>query len=402
MRHRYHWVLRQSAVYSPFWRDQGMDAERAPEDDRIELGRDPNLRSQIREALKGTKYFSMVSGEVLDHVLTESRLVRLSPGDKLIEEGSDDTGTFYFLLSGSIGVHAGGKYIRSINDVGDAVGEISVITQAPRSADVIAELDAELVEVPWDVIKRLQDRDPTRTIPFLEMMTVFLAEKLQTTTRRVHLYEGFVVEMMEGQRKKDDLTADLRAKYEELEKSNEKLKNLAIRDLMTNLLNHAEFEDNLERQITLFRRNPEPFSLVMGDLDDFKRDNDTNGHVIGDRVIRNAAKLFIKSLRDEVDSIYRYGGEEFAVIMRNTSEPAGAMVMERYRIKLERMIVPVSGIELRTTMSLGIGEYRPEWKAEDFVAQVDAALYIAKRAGKNRVAAVGEVPSTDRAESRQR
>ena len=87
--------------------------------------------------------------------------------------------------------------------------------------------------------------------------------------------------------------------------------------------------------------------------------------------------------------------------MRNTPEPTAAMVMERYRTKLERTIVPVSGNNLRTTMSLGIGEYRLAWKADDFIAQVDAALYYAKRSGKNRLAAVGEVPSADRAESKQ-
>ena len=208
------------------------------------------------------------------------------------------------------------------------------------------------------------------------------------------MYEGFVVGVMEGERKKDEFTADLRAKYQELAKSNENLKNLAIRDRMTNLFNHAEFEDNLARQITIYHRNQEPFSLVMGDLDDFKQVNDTYGHLVGDRVIRNTANTLVRLLRAEIDSIYRYGGEEFAILMRNTPESIGAMVMNRVRGMLEVSAVQANGTDLYTTMSIGVGGFNPEWRMEEFIAKVDQALYCAKRAGKNRVVPVAEAMGT--------
>ena len=115
---------------------------------RIELDQRPDLRSQIVNTLKGTRYFAIVSEEILEYVLRESRLVRLRPGVTLIAEGSEEIDAFYFLLGGSVGVSAAGKYIHSINDLGDAVGEMADITQSPRSADVVAELEAELVEIP--------------------------------------------------------------------------------------------------------------------------------------------------------------------------------------------------------------------------------------------------------------
>ena len=361
---------------------------------RIELDQRPDLRAQILNALKGTRYFAIVSEEILETVLRESRLVRLRPGDTLIAEGSEEIDAFYFLLGGSVGVSAAGKYIHSINDLGDAVGEMGDITQSPRSADVIAELEAELVEIPWQVVKALQTRDPLRAKPLFDMLMFFLAEKLKTTTQRVHMYEGFVVGVMEGERKKDELTADLRAKYQELAKSNENLKNLAIRDRMTNLFNHAEFEENLARQITIYRRNQEPFSLVLGDLDDFKQVNDTYGHLVGDRVIRNTADTLVRLLRAEIDSVYRYGGEEFAILMRNTPESIGTMVMDRFRAKLEVSAVQANGTDLNTTMSIGVGGFNPQWQMEELIAKVDQALYCAKRAGKNKVVPVVEAMGT--------
>ncbi len=372
-----------------------MSASKPKQIDRIGLSKRPELRSEIIDTLKGTRYFSQVPNETIEEVLKESFLVYLSPGDEVIEEGSEDIDSFYFLLRGSVGVHVEDKYLHSINDVGDAVGEMSVITKSPRSAGVIAEMNTQLVEIPWQVILDLQDTDPRHTNAFLSMMTVFLAEKLTTTTQRVYLYENFVVEVMEREQEKDEQTAELTMKFDQLEKSNEILKNLATRDQMTNLYNHAEFKDHLKRQIILFRRNAEPFSLVMGDLDDFKQINDTHGHLVGDEVIRNTANILVDSLREEVDTIYRYGGEEFAAILRSTPEAIAAIVLERVRVKLEATPVHMDGLELITTMSIGVGGFNPEWQMDEFIAKVDQAMYAAKRSGKNKVVSLVD-PTTPR------
>lgn len=357
---------------------------------RIPLARDPELLREVMLSLKQTRYFAAISHEILEEVLSESYLLRLKADDVLIEEGSEKIDTFFFLRNGSVGVYVDGKYLHSINEIGDAVGEIGVITQTSRSGDVIAEINSELIEVPWGVIESLKTRDAERLLAFFNMIAIVLAEKLKTSTQRVHLFENFVNDIIEGQIKSDQITAELKAKYEDLALSNENLKNLAIRDQMTNLFNHAEFKDNLSRQIKMFRRNQEPFCLVIGDLDNFKSVNDTHGHLVGDEVIINAANLLVSSLRDEMDSVYRYGGEEFAVLLRNTSESNGKMVMDRFRAALEKSSVQANGTKLTTTMSIGVGLFDPDWKMEKFIEKVDRAMYHAKHKGKNTVVSLAE------------
>lgn len=364
---------------------------------RIPLAQEPELRHEVMKSLKQTRYFAAITHEILEQVLSESFLLRLGADDVLIKEGSEEIDTFFFLRSGSVGVYVDGKYLHSINEIGDAVGEIGVITQTSRTGDVIAELESELIEVPWGVIESLKSRDAERMLAFFNVIAIVLAEKLKTSTQRVHLFENFVHDIIEGQVKSDEITAELKAKYEDLALSNENLKNLAIRDQMTNLFNHAEFMDNLSRQIKIFRRNQEPFCLVMGDLDNFKSVNDTHGHLVGDEVIRNAASLLVSTLRDEMDSVYRYGGEEFAVLLRNTSESDGEMVMNRYRVAQEKSSVQAGGAKLTTTMSIGVGGYNPGWKMEQFIEKVDQAMYHAKHKGKNTVVSLAEAVDMEKA-----
>ena len=367
-----------------------MSAKTGSKITRVFLGQEPELRREVMLSLKQTRYFAAISHEILEQVLSESYLLRLVADDVLIKEGSEEIDTFYFLREGSVGVYVDGKYLHSINEIGDAVGEIGVITHSSRTGDVIAEIASELIEVPWGVIESLKSRDAERLLAFFNVIAIVLAEKLKTSTQRVHLFENFVQDILEGQVKSEEITAELKTKYEDLALSNENLKNLAIRDQMTNLFNHAEFKDNLSRQIKIYRRNQEPFCLVMGDLDNFKIVNDTHGHLVGDEVICNAASLLVGSLREEMDSVYRYGGEEFAVIMRNTSEPDGEMVMNRFRAAQEKSSVQANETKLTTTMSIGVGGFNPDWTMDRFIETVDQAMYRAKHKGKNRVVSVSE------------
>ncbi|MCH8076578.1 MAG: GGDEF domain-containing protein [SAR324 cluster bacterium] len=367
-----------------------MSAKTGSKITRVFLGQEPELRREVMLSLKQTRYFAAISHEILEQVLSESYLLRLVADDVLIKEGSEEIDTFYFLREGSVGVYVDGKYLHSINEIGDAVGEIGVITHSSRTGDVIAEIASEMIEVPWGVIESLKSRDAERLLAFFNVIAIVLAEKLKTSTQRVHLFENFVQDILEGQVKSEEITAELKAKYEDLALSNENLKNLAIRDQMTNLFNHAEFKDNLSRQIKIYRRNQEPFCLVMGDLDNFKIVNDTHGHLVGDEVICNAASLLVGSLREEMDSVYRYGGEEFAVIMRNTSEPDGEMVMNRFRAAQEKSSVQANETKLTTTMSIGVGGFNPDWTMDRFIETVDQAMYRAKHKGKNRVVSVSE------------
>ena len=210
-----------------------------------------------------------------------------------------------------------------------------------------------------------------------------------------HIAQG--VEKFQLRIEKQALAEELAEKNRLLAESNEELKNLASRDQMTGLYNHAEFQRSLERQIKLFRRDKQPFCLVMGDIDNFKRVNDTHGHPAGDAVIKTIAQILLTALREEVDTSFRYGGEEFAIIMRNTTEEPGHRVMSRLIARVAQTSVPIAGGELTVTMSLGVGEYHPTLSGAELLERVDQALYAAKHGGKNRVEKVSSLGETPKA-----
>ena len=123
---------------------------------RIPLSGRPDLCAAIIGEFKSTRYFLGVPDAMLEAMLKTAHLVRLPPGHVLISEGAGNADVFYFLLSGSVGLESGGKYLYSINNAGESVGELAVITQTPRSADVITEQVTKVVEIQWRVIQDLE------------------------------------------------------------------------------------------------------------------------------------------------------------------------------------------------------------------------------------------------------
>jgi diguanylate cyclase (GGDEF)-like protein len=161
----------------------------------------------------------------------------------------------------------------------------------------------------------------------------------------------------------------------------------AVTDELTGLANARAFRSILDREIERSRRFQTPLGLVMVDLDDFKQVNDRHGHQQGDEVLASVAAVLRDFSRD-IDAPARYGGEELAVVLPQTDSDGAALLAERMREAVERLRVPsVDGGEpVRVTASFGVASV-PESAAarEDLVAAADAALYRAKRGGKNRV-----------------
>ncbi|MBI4083567.1 MAG: diguanylate cyclase [Candidatus Lambdaproteobacteria bacterium] len=193
------------------------------------------------------------------------------------------------------------------------------------------------------------------------------------------------------------LAEELKARNDELAGANETLRRLAERDRMTGLYNHALFEEHLLRQIRLFQRDRQPFCLALGDIDNFKRVNDTYGHPAGDDVIKSIGQILFTVLRDQVDTSYRYGGEEFAILMRNTPEELGYLVMTRIIARVAANKVPITGSAIAFTMSFGVGQFNLAWSRTEFVQRVDQALYAAKHGGKNRVEMMRPASISERA-----
>ena len=166
----------------------------------------------------------------------------------------------------------------------------------------------------------------------------------------------------------------------------ERLREQAHVDELTGLGNQRAFHETLHRELSLARRTGVPVGLVLLDLDDFKRVNDTYGHPVGDRVLADVGGVLAAAVRS-TDTVTRWGGEEFAVVLPHTDLQGAAVAAESIRAAIGRMRVPLpGGGELEVTASLGVASApRCSRDPDGLYAVADHALYDAKQSGKDRV-----------------
>jgi len=176
------------------------------------------------------------------------------------------------------------------------------------------------------------------------------------------------------------LHAELEEKQEKLVAVNQALEAQAYTDGLTGAWNRRHFETSLAASFATYERAGVPFSLLLLDIDFFKKVNDTYGHPVGDEVLRRLAKLLREQSRDN-DIVARYGGEEFAVILANTGQDAAVLAAERYRQAAER--TDMGGF--RITISVGAATVREADAAPTLISRTDQALYRSKAEGRNRV-----------------
>jgi len=157
-------------------------------------------------------------------------------------------------------------------------------------------------------------------------------------------------------------------------------------DPLTGVNNRATLLHQLEKHYDLARRHRRPLSLILADLDHFKRINDIHGHAAGDQVLRMFGGLLLGRLRGS-DQVGRLGGEEFVVVLPETTAAMALSLAEELRRNLERESIDVQGRPLRPTCSLGVAELMPgDPDGGALLARADAALYRAKAGGRNRCA----------------
>ncbi len=165
----------------------------------------------------------------------------------------------------------------------------------------------------------------------------------------------------------------------EKEKLEEEVRRLSITDDLTGLFNHRHFFKTLETELVRRKRQNTSLSLLMFDVDNFKRYNDLFGHLEGDKVLKRIGEVVRHFIRANVDSGYRYGGDEFAVLLIGATIEQGLAIAERIRASIEQ-----AGFQ-KITVSVGLSEYREQFDLEGFVKSADDALYVAKHSGGNRV-----------------
>ena len=160
---------------------------------------------------------------------------------------------------------------------------------------------------------------------------------------------------------------------------------LAITDSLTALYTRRYFFERLNEEINRSKKHGFKFTFLMIDIDDFKKCNDTHGHLVGDVILKEVSRLIKDNVR-EIDLVARYGGEEFSLILPETNKKSAIFVADRIRKKIEENVFKAYDEKLNVTVSTGLAEY-PEDAVdiENIIEKADKALYVAKSSGKNIV-----------------
>jgi diguanylate cyclase (GGDEF)-like protein len=184
----------------------------------------------------------------------------------------------------------------------------------------------------------------------------------------------------------------------EMKRQRDQLQNLSYLDGLTTLPNRRALDAQLEKEWRRAIRSQQPLSILLMDVDYFKKFNDRFGHLAGDDGLRKVAQALVRSIQRAEDFVARYGGEEFACILPNTEELGAKVVGERMRAQVEELRIPhVPGVGTGVlTISLGVFSTQPEPDSQHVqgLGLADAALYEAKKQGRNQVMAYSQIRLT--------
>jgi two-component system cell cycle response regulator len=244
-----------------------------------------------------------------------------------------------------------------------------------------------------EICRWLRNHEETRGIP-----VIIVTARERTEEKVLGLEEGasdYITKPFEPTELRARVEASIRmkrlqdqlirknAEYEDLLK---KVQQLAVTDPVTELFNRRYFQEALEQEFSRFQRYSTPFSCLMLDIDHFKQINDTFGHEAGDNVLKELARSIQPQLR-QMDLLARYGGDELAVLLPESSREDGRKVAQRILDEMRRKTFTPIGDSHRVTLSIGVsGHPDPGLRdAQQAVLTADFALYRAKRDGRNRV-----------------
>lgn len=182
----------------------------------------------------------------------------------------------------------------------------------------------------------------------------------------------------------NSVNRELQKKNVQLEQAKKRLDEIARTDPLTKLSNRRDFYELIEREVIRFERNQRPLSIVMTDIDYFKKVNDTYGHDCGDYILVSVGNIIRTEIRKQ-DAVGRWGGEEFILLLPHTDAKGAYNVSEKIRKKIENTTFHYSDHTLHINLTLGICEFKKNMNIKDCINKADHALYLGKQEGRNRV-----------------
>lgn len=310
-------------------------------------------------AIGELQIFRGVSEQSVAGLLADCPVLRLASGE-LVHDSKNRGAQLYIVLRGALVVASdahGGMADGAMSKVlpGECVGELSVLDDEANSSAMSAQQETDLLVIEAERLWQLIDESNGVARNLLRLLSFRVRAANAQIRRRQKVGEFY--------------------------------RQLSLVDGLTELQNRAWLNDHLPRLIENAHAVSNPLSIIMIDIDHFKRFNDEHGHLAGDNALRVAAKVLTDTLRPR-DFAARYGGEELMVILPNTNLKAGAIVAHRLCERMQQSVVFADMHKAlpHITASFGVAGLEPGQVADDLIAMADRALYRAKGAGRNQVA----------------